>query len=102
LVNSVPAERVASAFELLGSTYLDEHHDSQKTLQYWRAASDIRDKFGLSKTVLPSKPQYRFTKEFTQRSELEALSLDLDLLRMQSLLICERILGTVHKDMIYR
>jgi hypothetical protein len=30
------------------------------------------------------------------------MSLDLDALRVQSLLICERILGTHHKDMIYR
>ena len=36
------------------------------------------------------------------RAELEAVSLDLDSLRLQSLIICERILGTQHKDMIYR
>ena len=41
-------------------------------------------------------------QEFVERAGLEALALDLDLMRTQSLLICERILGTVHKDMIYR
>jgi ankyrin repeat protein len=95
-------ERVASAFELLGSTFLDEHHDSQKALQYWRAAADIREKFGLVKQALPAKPQYRMATEFVTRIELEGLALDLDAMRTQSLLICERILGTVHKDMIYR
>lgn len=104
LVDHIPysPERVASAFELLGSTFLDEHHDSQKTLQYWRAACDIRDKFRLQKEVQPPKQQYRLNREFVNRSELETLSLDLDHMRMQSLLICERILSTAHKDMIYR
>merc|ERR1711874_575831 len=32
----------------------------------------------------------------------DAISLDLDALRLQSLIICERILGVQHKDMIYR
>ena len=49
-----------------------------------------------------AKPQYRMAQEFVERAGLEALALDLDLMRTQSLLICERILGTVHKDMIYR
>lgn len=97
------ADRVASAFELLGSTFLDEHHDSQKTLQYWRAACDIRTKYNLKKTdVLPAKAQYGGHREFLDAAELDLLSLDIDAMRMQSLLICERILGTVHKDMIYR
>jgi hypothetical protein len=30
------------------------------------------------------------------------LALDLDALRLQSLIICERILGVQHKDMIYK
>ena len=54
------------------------------------------------KRVLPAKPQYCWVKEFVTRAELEGLALDLDAMRTQSLLICERILGTVHKDMIYR
>ncbi|TRY77395.1 hypothetical protein TCAL_00144 [Tigriopus californicus] len=104
LIDHIPynPERVASAFELLGSTFLDEHHDVQKTFQYWGAACDLRDKFGLIKNVLPPKIQFRMTREFMDRSELESLDLDLEALRMQSLLICERILGTRHKDMIFR
>lgn len=96
------AERIASAFELLGSTFLDEHHDSQRALQYWRAACEVREKAGLSKQIQLPKKQYRYASEFTNRSELDALSLDLDALRLQSLIICERILGVQHKDMIYR
>lgn len=33
---------------------------------------------------------------------MENLSLDLDAMRIQSLIICERILGVQHKDMIYK
>jgi hypothetical protein len=104
LVDHMPytPERVASAFELLGSTFLDEHHDTQKTLQYWKAACDVRDKFHIVKPILGPKPQYSNIIEFYQQMELEALAVDLDAMRMQSLLICERILGTMHKDMIYR
>jgi hypothetical protein len=56
----------------------------------------------LHKPTVPNKPQYHFANEFSSLEELEAISLDLDALRVQSLLICERILGTYHKDMIYR
>ncbi len=97
------AERVASGFELLGSTFLDEHHDSHKTLQYWRAALDIRAKYGVYKGGgRPPRPQFGHQCEFATHSELEQVSLDQDAMRMQALLICERILGTAHKDMIYR
>ena len=101
-VSGYSHERVASAFELLGSTFLDEHHDLPKALTYWKAACDVRQRFGIVKPVLPPKAQYRMTQEFTSKQELEPLALDLDSIRTQSLLICERILGTMHKDMIYR
>jgi len=101
---SYTPERIASAFELIGSTFLDEHHDNQKALQYWRTACDLRENFQLSKIVCQRNPQpcYRDEVEFSNRDELEAMSLDWDKLRIQSLLICERILGTSHKDMIWR
>merc|ERR1712165_408401 len=82
--------------------FLDEHYDSPKALQYWKAACDVRDKFCIAKPVLAPKPQYRNAREFSNRQELEIISLDIDVVRMQSLLICERCLGTTHKDMIYR
>lgn len=95
-------ERIASAFELLGGTFLDEHHDSQRAIQYWARACEERERAGLTKQIRLPKKQFRYASEFTNRAELEAVSLDLDSLRLQSLIICERILGTQHKDMIYR
>ncbi|XP_040584018.1 protein fem-1 homolog C isoform X2 [Lepeophtheirus salmonis] len=105
LVDHLPysPERVANCFELLGSTFLDEHHDSQKTIQYWKAACDIREKFGLKKPLTQNaKNNYTNMREFVDWTELESVALDLDAMRMQSLLICERVLGSLHKDTIYR
>ena len=101
-VSGYSRERVASAFELLGSTFLNKHDDLLKALTYWKEACDIRQMFGIVKPVLPPKAQYQMTQEFTSRQELEPLALDLDFIRTQSLLISERILGTTHKDMILR
>lgn len=58
--------------------------------------------------LLPKQPQliphegYRNQTEFESLEELEALSTDLDSIRIQSLLIAERVLGTHHKDTIFR
>merc|ERR1712213_141820 len=65
-------------------------------------ACDVREKAKLTKQIQLPKKQYRYASEFTSRQELDAISLDLDALRLQSLIICERILGVQHKDMIYR
>ena len=53
--------------------------------------------FNISVSFQLPKKQFRYASEFTTRAELEALALDLDSLRLQSLIICERILGTQHK-----
>ncbi len=70
LVDTIPypAERVASAFELIGSTFLDEHHDSQKALFYWQAACNLRKVANLPK-LLNSDPEIvkMFGKEFDSR-----------------------------------
>ncbi|MCL4120276.1 UNVERIFIED_CONTAM: hypothetical protein GTU68_012003 [Idotea baltica] len=104
LIESVeyPPERVAEGYELLGSTYLDEHHDIQLALKYWRNAATIRFEHNIVKHVNAPCKAFQFAKEFTSFAELEAIALDEDAVRTQSLLICERILGTSHKDMIFR
>ena len=45
---------------------------------------------------------YKNKREFSNRHELEAISHSVDDLRLQSLLICERVLKPYHKDLIYR
>lgn len=75
-------------------------------VHFWRTSLSLRLKdpeYPIVKTklVLP-KPAYINAIEFQTTEELENLALDLDAMRIQSLLICERILGPVHKDMIFR
>lgn len=99
-------ERIAEAYELLGSTFLDEHFDLQTALVYWKKAMEIRMKDPNNpipkKNLVPPKGAYRGMTEFNTPAQLDDLSLDLDAMRIQSLLICERILGPSHKDMIFR
>lgn len=101
-------ERIAEAHELLGSTFLDEHHDLQTALHYWRKALQLRHDNKATHGILnkpkniPCKWAYLNAVEFDSSEELENLALDLDTMRIQSLLICERILGSLHRDMIFR
>ncbi|KAB7497861.1 Protein fem-1-like protein C [Armadillidium nasatum] len=95
-------KRIAEGYELLGSTFLDEHHDMQLALKCWRKAANVRLKHNLEKEVKDHCKAFQFVKEFRNLEELETISCDQDLVRIQSLLICERILGTSHKDMIFR
>lgn len=102
-------ERLADAHELIGSTFFDEHSDTQTTLKYWRTALAIRssnsgpDGAPLAKRPEhPKRDSFRNVSEFTSLEELNAIMLDLDAIRIQSLLICERVLGAYHKDTVFR
>lgn len=95
-------DRIADGYELLGSTFLDEHHDIQLALKYWRKAIFIRTQHNITKQIKPPCKAFHYAKEFATLEELGSIALDQDAVRMQSLLICERILGTSHKDMIFR
>ncbi|KAK2575935.1 hypothetical protein KPH14_007297 [Odynerus spinipes] len=104
---SYSPERLADANELMGSTFFDDHNDTQMALKYWRAAMEIRNAHMVDgkplpkRPVLPRRDTYRYATEFTTLEELNAISLDLDAMRIQSLLICERILGPHHKDTLF-
>ncbi|XP_076252370.1 ankyrin repeat protein mann-cup isoform X1 [Rhynchophorus ferrugineus] len=97
-------EQLANAHELMGATFLDEHNDLTVCLNHWKQALRIRQE----NELLPKQPQltphegYRNQKEFESLEELESVSTDLDAVRIQSLLIAERILGAHHKDTIFR
>ena len=74
-------------------------------MEYWRKALQIRENDGhepIVKRLPPPNPAYLNSREFRTFSELNAVINDLDAMRMQSLLISERILGSQHKEMIYR
>ncbi|XP_060529006.1 protein fem-1 homolog CG6966 [Cylas formicarius] len=101
---SYSPERLANAHELIGTTFLDEHNDISVAIFHWKEALIIRQNHGLfpKQPVIPPHEAYRYQTEFQTMEELELLSVDLDLLKIQSLLMAERILGTYHKDTIFR
>lgn len=102
LIANVPysLERIADSYELMGSTCLDEHHDLQLALQYWRTAVQLRTRDPANlivKNIREPAEHFNYAVEFQTLEELDNLSTDLDAMRTQSLLICERILGSTHK-----
>lgn len=105
---SYSPERLADAHELMGSTFFNEHNDTQTALKYWRTAMTIRNNNMVDGKPLPKMPllpkrdSFRNATEFATMEELNSVMLDLDAIRIQSLLICERILGPHHKDTLFR
>ncbi|XP_064465580.1 protein fem-1 homolog C-like [Ornithodoros turicata] len=103
-----PPARIADAYELIGTTFLDEHHDLPATLQCWRKALSVRETYNVPKAnpTGPFRKAYHQAhvnaEEFRTLEELNLMAVDMDVIRNQSLLICERILGPLHKDTIYR
>ncbi|XP_014255354.1 protein fem-1 homolog CG6966 [Cimex lectularius] len=103
-INYTP-ERLADAHELIGSTILDEHVDTQLAYSHWETAIRIRES---ANPPIPKRPKvepraaFGHATEFTTEEELRNLVLDLDAMRTQSLLVCERVLGPYHKDTLFR
>ncbi|GFG36055.1 hypothetical protein Cfor_01723 [Coptotermes formosanus] len=101
-------ERLADSHELMGSTFLDEHNDTASALRHWRIATVLRHTFGTSNGPIPKRPvmqpraAFRYATEFKTMDDLNNVALDLDAMRVQSLLICERVLGPHHKDTLFR
>lgn len=96
-------DRIANALELLGSTNHagEQHiHNESQAMVYWRQAMEIRMRENLPKVILPSREAFGDVCEFTTMEELN--SMDLDDMRIQSLIISERILGMQHKDFLFR
>ncbi|XP_017143255.1 protein fem-1 homolog A [Drosophila miranda] len=100
-----PALRLAEAHELMGSTFLDEHNESRVCILHWRMAHHIRaacTPYIEKKPAVMLRSAYNNSVEFTTLEELDNIETDMDAMRIQSLLICERILGLTHKDMLFR
>eukprot|EP00095_Tigriopus_kingsejongensis_P006985 snap_masked-scaffold430_size173499-processed-gene-0.1 protein:Tk06985 transcript:snap_masked-scaffold430_size173499-processed-gene-0.1-mRNA-1 annotation:"hypothetical protein TcasGA2_TC010662" len=96
--------RIAEAFELAGSSFLLDMHDVGSTLFFWRKALEIRHE-GLYAQY--PKENLKFHKvlqcrEIDSKEELEGVSTNLGSLKEQALLMSERILGSTHKDTIFR
>lgn len=108
-----PAEKI-SALELLGATVIDKKHDMLSAYNYWKMALERRS---IAVQVDPSEPAvslikqltikhnpieaYDYATEFLDKKELDEIMSDPDEVRMQALLIRERILGPTHPDTTY-
>ncbi|XP_014475910.1 PREDICTED: protein fem-1 homolog CG6966 isoform X1 [Dinoponera quadriceps] len=97
-------ERI-DALELLGATYVDKKRDMIGALQFWKRAMNERyrgDGPVISKPKFsPLVAAYDFAREICEPEALDELLADPDEMRMQALVIRERILGPAHPDTSY-
>ncbi|XP_015431975.1 PREDICTED: protein fem-1 homolog CG6966 isoform X2 [Dufourea novaeangliae] len=96
-------ERI-DALELLGATYVDKKTDMTGAFELWKRAMDERYRPDLPAIPKPSPPPavaaYNFAEEISDPDALGDLN-DPDEMRMQALVIRERILGPAHPDTHY-
>lgn len=90
------------ALELLGATYVDKKRDMMGALDYWRRAIADRDQVPqIPKQPIGRVPAYDNAIEVTTLRQLDEVFSDPDHMRMQALLVRERILGPGHPDTSY-
>ena len=98
--------RIAEAFELIGTTFLLDFHDIGSTLFFWRKALEIRYEGTYRhypKTIdHDTVHSVLDVREFDSKDELDELHGDPKAMKIQALLITERVLGSGHKDTIFR
>ena len=98
--------RIAESFELIGTTFLLDFHDIGSTLFFWRKALEIRYEgaFRHYPKVIDHDEVHPVlgVREFDTKDELDDLNGDPKALKIQALLITERVLGAGHKDTIFR
>ena len=107
-----PLEKV-HALELLGATFVDKKHDMLSAYGYWKSALERRnnhkdlneatsDSLSKSQNIKHNPIEaYDYATEFITQNELDEIIADPDDMRMQALLIRERILGPTHPDTTY-
>lgn len=101
---SVSREDRIAALELLGATYVDKKRDMLSALSFWRRA--MEDRYGQEPKIPklldgPTHAAYDYVQEVNDFNALDELVMDPDEMRMQALVIRERILGPAHPDTSY-
>ncbi|XP_034230076.1 protein fem-1 homolog CG6966 [Thrips palmi] len=102
--NLVSQKEKVDALELLGATYVDKKRDMVGALNYWKSAMNERynGRNELPKPFQKSTVEaYDHVKEIREPHQLDDLLSDPDEMRMQALVIRERILGPAHPDTSY-
>ncbi|KAI1301337.1 Protein fem-1 -like protein C [Halotydeus destructor] len=96
-------EEKIESLELLGATFVDKRRDMMGALNYWRKAITERNE----EPKLAKHPQPKAVEAYDGAVEVESIRQldevfsDPDHMRMQALLVRERILGTTHPDTSY-
>merc|ERR1711963_56128 len=97
-------ERI-DALELLGATFVDKKRDMLGSFKLWKRAMEDRYEDGIlviPKALVKSPiSAYENTVEVETVNELEQIISEPDSMRMQALLVRERILGPAHPDTSY-
>ena len=105
---------IASAFELMGSTFLLDLHDVGSTMFFWRKAMEMRHEgsvkypkdFGEGGQEDGHGPVHPVlgVREVDTLEEFEEMAGtgNSGALKKQALLMSERILGLTHKDTVFR
>ena len=92
------------AYELLGTYYVDKMQDTVTAMNLWQQAMEERFLTSappIPKHPAPPIPAYGLVSEVIDFEGLENIQHDPEEIRMQSLIIRERILGSTHPDTIY-
>ena len=93
------------ALELLGATFVDKKRDMLGALKFWKLAMLQRycDRNDVIEKPINKSPiaAYENSIEAQTMEELDELISDPDEMRMQALLVRERILGPAHPDTSY-
>jgi len=93
------------ALELLGATFVDKKRDMLGSYKLWKRAMEDRYVDGelVCPKVVVASPiaAYENTVEVSTLNQLEEIISDPDGMRMQALLVRERILGPAHPDTSY-
>uniref|UniRef100_A0A2P2HZ68 Protein fem-1 homolog C-like n=2 Tax=Hirondellea gigas TaxID=1518452 RepID=A0A2P2HZ68_9CRUS len=102
----VQPQQKIDALELLGATYVDKKRDLHKAKKLWLDAlhersGDCKSYKSYPKPCLPPNPAYNYAEEVSTTEQLEELSSEPDGMRMQALLVRERVLGPAHPDTSY-
>lgn len=101
LPNCTREQRI-EALELLGATYVDKKRDSPRALALWRRALEERCLDPpMPKPLRPTTAAYGHAMEANSPADLDDLLCEPDQMRMQALLVRERVLGPAHPDTAY-
>ncbi|KZS14041.1 Protein fem-1 B [Daphnia magna] len=104
-LDTVSRKEKIDALELLGATFVDRKRDMLGALEYWKQAMQIRYESGVCSLPKPQGQSpiaaFENTLEATTVEQLEEAVSDPDGMRMQALLVRERILGAAHPETSY-